>query len=75
MLVYVVVAGEIAIMILMGIGGMNDWIDWFRCLVNKPKPVSHIIYKYGDEYSDCMVCGKPIHRDNHMFGDGVWRHE
>jgi len=30
---------------------------------------------YGDQWSWCLRCKGLIHRDNHVFGDGIWRHE
>lgn len=30
---------------------------------------------YGDFFANCERCGKLIHQDNHMLGNGVWEHE
>lgn len=30
---------------------------------------------YADQFTQCGRCWGWAHRDNHMYGDGVWRHE
>jgi Flp pilus assembly pilin Flp len=78
MLEYAVVAGEIAITILMGIGGMSNFVGWLKGLFNRPNPMVGMILHskdFKEEYSDCTVCGKAIKRTHYLFGDGVWRHE
>jgi len=55
---------------------------FFMCwLLDKPAPSTAMTKgKFGgrgdayDQWSTCARCSGLIHRDTHMFGDGIWRH-